>query len=350
MTVKNQTVLVTGITGFIAQHIVNNLLQKKYRVIGTVRSKLKSEPLLIEFKKRYPNCELILEIIEDISLDNIFDNIFIKYNEITKVIHTASPFSYGLNKPLMESFLLPAVNGTLNLLNSIVKFAPQVTNVVLTSSFAAIKQMDNTYTTHIHTNKSWNNIKWENVNNENDAYIASKAYSEKAARNFYNNENPNFKLATINPTYVFGPQCFDNLVGPILNVSNEILNKITKIDKNITSPQIMFGALFIDVRDVAEFHIKAIENPALFEERIFIAAEPVNAQVVLNILNNKCIQFKDKIAKGDPTMTYKLIQNYCPKYDISNTLNLINGYEFITLEKSLLDVFDQYFAKNPQTM
>lgn len=49
MTVKNQTVLVTGVTGFIAQHIVNNLLQKKYRVIGTVRSKLKSEPLLIEF-------------------------------------------------------------------------------------------------------------------------------------------------------------------------------------------------------------------------------------------------------------------------------------------------------------
>lgn len=348
MTVKNQTVSVTGVTGFIAQHIVKNLLRKGYRVIGTVRWKLKSEPLLLEFKKRYPNCELIFEIIENISIDNIFDKIFIKYNKITKVIHTASPFCYGLNKPLLESFLLPAVNGTLNLLNSIVKFAPQVTNVVLTSSFAAIKQMDNTYTTHIHTNKSWNNIKWENVNNEIDAYIASKTYSEKAARNFLNNKNPNFKLATINPTYVFCPQCFDNLVGPILNVSNEILNKITKIDKNITSPQIIFGALFIDVRDVAEFHIRAIEIPALFQERIFIAAESVTAQVILNILNNKCIHFKDKIAKGDPSMTNTLIQNYCPKYDISNTLSLINGYEFITLEKSVLEVFNQYFAKNPE--
>lgn len=346
MTVKNKTVLVTGTTGFIAQHIVDKLLQKKYRVIGTARSEIKYQPLLKEYKNKYLNCEIIFEIVEDISIDNAFDEIFIKHPEIIYVIHTASPFIYGLNKPLEDSFLKPAVDGTLNILKAISKYAPQVTNVVLTSSFAAIKQMGKSYTTHIHSNKSWNLINWNAVKNETDAYIASKAYAEKEARKFYEKENLNFKLTTVNPTYVFGPQCFDNLVGPILNVSNEILNTITKIDKDNKLPQVIFGALAIDVRDVAEFHIKAIEDPKLFSERIFIASEPVTGQKVLDILNASCNDLQGKIAKGDPTMTQQLIDENCPKYDISNIINLIGGYEFITLKQSLCDVFEQYFRMN----
>lgn len=340
------TVLVTGASGFIAQHIVDNLLRKNYSVIGTTRSEDKYKPLLREYRKRYHNCQLLFEVVQDISVDNAFDQLFINHPEITCVIHTASPFFYNVERPLEEAFLIPAVNGTLNILRAITKYAPQVTNVVITSSFAAVKQMGESYTTHIHTNNSWNSIKWEDVESENDAYIASKTYAEKAARKFVDENHANFKLATVNPTYVFGPQCFDCMVGPVLNTSNEILNTITRLDPLLKTPQVLFGALAIDVRDVAEFHVRPLEDSALASERIFIAVEPITAQRVLDVLNENCPQLLGKIAKGDPSQTSELLKRFCPKYDITNTLDLVGDYEFITLKESLVDTYDQYFRMN----
>lgn len=342
----SKTVLVTGTSGFIAQHIVDNLLSKGYRVIGTTRSESKNTFLRKEYRCRYENCQLEFEVVSDISVDKAFDKIFINHPEIQNVIHTASPFFYGSEKPLDEAYLVPALKGTLNILLAITQFAPQVTNVVITSSFAAMKQMDETYTTHVHNNETWNPIKWEEVKTENDAYVASKTYAEKAAREFLRENNPNFSLATVNPPYVFGPQCFDSSVGLVLNTSNEILNTVTKLDPSLRSPQVMFGALAIDVRDVAEFHVKALEIPALASERIFIAAEPITAQKVLDVLNNCCPTFSGKIARGDPSQTANLLEKYCPKYDLTHTLRLIGDYKFITLQQSLTDVYSQYFKVN----
>lgn len=345
----SQTVLVTGATGFIAQHVVNELLKNGYTVIGTARSETKSQPLIKLFKEKYPNGNLSFVIVEDISTDSAFDDVLINNKSITNVIHTASPFSYGIDKLLEDAYLNPAVNGTLNILNAIYKYAPQVENVIITSSFAALKQYGNEYTTHIHTNESWNPINWENdVKTENDGYSASKTYAEKAARNFMIQQDPkpNFKLTTVNPPYVFGPQCFDDYVSNKLNTSNEVLNNITKIDPSNNEPQVVFGALAIDVRDVAKFHVLPLSNENLQSERIFLTSGPVTAQNVLNIMNESCDTLKGKIAIGDPSKTNEIIEKNCPKYDLSNLKSIIGDYEFINLEKSTVDVFDQYYKVN----
>lgn len=342
-----KTVLVTGATGFIAQHIIDKLLLRNYRVIGTARSKEKYSTVAKNFKEKYPKAELSFEIVADISKDDAFDEVLKNHPEVEYVLHTASPFSFGLNKPLDEAYLKPAVGGTLNILQAIKKYASQVKNVVITSSFAAVKQQGKLYATEIHTNKSWNPIVWKDVKNENDAYVASKTEAEHAARNFYNDEKPKYSLATVNPPMVLGPQLFDNSVTKVLNSSNEILNKIAHINPSETDPQSSFPFLAVDVRDVAEFHILPLENEKLANEREFIASSPLISQRVLNILNDNFPELKGKIAKGDYNSATKLEIEFCPKYDISNITSEASDYKFIPFEKSVTDVYKQYLSKFP---
>lgn len=343
---SQEIVLVTGATGFIAQHILDSLLSRKYTVIGTARPQERYGEVIDNFKQKYPNSDLSFEIVPDIATPGAFDELLKNHTEIKYILHTASPFSFGLNKPLDEAYLQPAVNGTLNMLNAIKKYAPQVTNVVITSSFAAIRQPGPLYPTALHTNQSWNPITWKDVKNENDAYYASKTEMEHAARKFYQEEKPSYSLATVNPPFVIGPQTFDSFVTKELNTSNETINKITHLPQS-NEPQNQFPLLAIDVRDVAEFHVLPLENKELANQREFIVSSPFIAQKVLNILNDNIPELKGKIAKGDYNSVVELEQKYCPKYDISDTTSKVPGYKFIPLEKSVVDAYQQYFSKYP---
>lgn len=347
MSKPQNSVLVTGATGYIAQHVVDTLLARKYPVIGTARSEDKGSLLLKNFKEKYPDADLSFEVVTDVGKDGAFDDVLQRHPEIRYVLHTASPFSFGLNKPLDEAYLKPALNGTLNILYAIKKYGPQVTNVVITSSFAAIKQPNEGYTNTVHTNASWNPVKWEEVTNEAEAYSASKKYAEEAARTFYEKEKPGYKLATVNPPLVIGPQVFDSCVTKVLNSSNEMLKSVTQIDPTTTAPQKQLSFLAVDVRDVAKFHVLPLEIKELESERQFIASSPFTAQRVLNILNDDFPDLRGKIAKGDYNSAAELEEKFCPKYDVSGTLKKAKDYKLINFEDSVTSVFRQYFSKYP---
>lgn len=342
---NQSTVLVTGITGFIAHYVVDKLLARKYRVIGTVRSDDKGLDIVKDFKTLHPDAELSYAIVRDIATPDAFDHLFQSHPEIKYVIHMASPVTYNPDKSYEEGYLKPALDGTLNILNAIKKYAPQVTNVIITSSFAAIRQPGKLYSTSIHTNESWNPIKWEDIKTEGDAYSAAKTYAEKAARKFYEDEKPNFKLATVNPPYVLGPQLFDSSVKKVLNFSNDMLSVVTRIDSNEITPQSQCAFLAANVKDVAEFHILPLENEKLQSERIFVVASQTIAQKLLNILNDNFPELRGKIAKGDYESSDYLMEKFCPKFDIRTIVERAGGYEFISLEDSVISVYKQYLSK-----
>ena len=110
----SKAVYVSGATGFIAQHIVKDLIEKGYKVIGSVRSAEKGDQLA----KNLNSDNFSYEIVKDIAEPNAFDESLKKHPEVEYFMHTASPFHFNTSD-IEKDLLLPAVEGTKNAFKSI---------------------------------------------------------------------------------------------------------------------------------------------------------------------------------------------------------------------------------------
>lgn len=344
---SGKTVLLTGASGFIALHITDELLRKGYKVIGTVRSQSKADKITKQFKELYPNGELSFEIVEDIAAEGAFNETLQQHPEITEVLHTASPFSFGLNKDLKEAYWVPATQGTKNILTAIKDFAPQVKHVVVTSSFAAIVDIAKLLSdkSFVHTEETWNPITWDQVKNEVDAYFASKKLAEELARNFVKEQSPNFTLTTVNPPYVLGPQKFEEaLVNPTLNTSAEYVNKLLAIKPDNEEFQSQPSGLAVDVRDVAKLHVLPLENEKLAGARLFPTNGAFIGQSILDIIHKNFPELDGKVGKGKSEGVEEYLANNSAKYNVSKTKEITGIEEFIPLEKTIVDSVAQILA------
>lgn len=187
-------ILVTGASGYIATHIVKQLLEKGYRVRGTVRS-LKDEKKVAPLRNLTDKARFSIELVEaDLLNETSWPN---AVKGCTYVLHTASPFPSA--RPDNEDVVVkPALNGTLNVLRACVQEGSTVKRVVLTSSIAAVagEIYKQGYT---YTEKDW-------PEGELEPYLKSKTVAEKAAWDFVKErENKGlwcFELAVVNPGYV----------------------------------------------------------------------------------------------------------------------------------------------------
>ena len=241
MPITAKPVLVTGATGFIASRIVEQLLAKDYHVRGTVRSLKKERELGL--LRALPGATDRLELVEaDLTATDAFDR---PAAGCEYVIHTASPYFLDATDP-QHDLVDPAVNGTEGVLAACQR-ARTVKRVVLTSSMAAIT--DEPDARRVLTESDWN-MKSSLTRNP---YYYSKTVAERAAWQFVERERPPFDLIAINPFLVVGPSLM-----PALNVSNQIFVDLLKG----TYPGIVsltWG--FVDVRDVADAHVRAMETP-----------------------------------------------------------------------------------------
>jgi dihydroflavonol-4-reductase len=169
------------------------------------------------------------------------------------VIHVASPM--GAASPKREDDLIrPARDGTLRVLRA--ARDANVKRVVLTSSCGAV------YYGHPPQTAAFDETSWTNLDGEMSAYVRSKAIAERAAWDFVAQEGRTLELAAINPTGIFGP-----VLGPDVSSSIEL---VTRLMKGMPGcPRLYFGV--VDVRDVADLHVRAMTHPAAKGER-FIAA------------------------------------------------------------------------------
>lgn len=188
---SDDLILVTGASGYIATHIVKQLLENDFRVRGTVRS-LEDQKKVLPLKTLVTKPKYELELCEaDLLNDDCWLSVI---KDCTYVLHTASPFP---NKtPRDENEIInPAVNGTLSVLKACIQPGSKVKKVVLTSSVAAVAG-DNFKHLYTYTENDWPDLE------NQQAYTKSKIMSEKAAWNFMKENNPKFALVTINPGYV----------------------------------------------------------------------------------------------------------------------------------------------------
>jgi uncharacterized protein YbjT (DUF2867 family) len=90
-------ILVTGANGYIAVHLVRELLEKGYRVRGTVRAESKATHLRKTFASYGDKLELV--IVDDITKEGAFDE---AVKGVDAVEHTASPFHTRFDDPQGE--------------------------------------------------------------------------------------------------------------------------------------------------------------------------------------------------------------------------------------------------------
>ncbi|ODV84111.1 hypothetical protein CANARDRAFT_8789 [[Candida] arabinofermentans NRRL YB-2248] len=323
------TVFVSGANGFIAQHIVKHLIAKGYNVVGSVRSPAKGESL-----KKNVGDKFSYEIVEDLTKEGCFDEALKNHPEVTVFLHTASPFTLAIEDP-EKDLILPAIKGTLNALKGIKALAPQITRVVITSSCASVVDMaGNAPPFQQYTEENWNPVTYEKAkSNVFDGYCGSKTFAERAAWDFVENENPHFSLSVINPSYVFGPQAFDeDAKKSSLNTSSEIIGSLLKTKpSDKVSPS--YGG-FVDVRNVADAHILAFEKDEAKGKRFILNDVNFTSQSVLNIIRKQFPQLQSKITEGgDETIDADAVWGTAKNDRAKEILKI----DFISLEKSVVD-------------
>ena len=192
---ENDLVLVTGASGYVAIHIVKQLLELNYRVRCTVRS-LKDEKKVAAIRDLDKNSKHKLELVEANLLDE--KSWINAVKNCTYVLQTASPFP--ADRPKNENELItPAVNGTLFVFRACVQEESLVKRVVLTSSVAAIAPEA------FENGRKYTEDDWPNTNSLSP-YPKSKTLAEKAAWDFCEERKKSgqscFELAVINPGFI----------------------------------------------------------------------------------------------------------------------------------------------------
>ncbi|KAL3697448.1 hypothetical protein R1sor_011524 [Riccia sorocarpa] len=268
----DKTVVVTGANGFIASWIVKHLLERGYKVRGTVRNP--NDVMKVGHLFHLPGAKERLTLFRAELLEQgVFDEVVLGADY---VVHTATPFALGKLDDAYKELIDPSVEGTLNLLRSAAK-AKTVKRFVYTSSVAAVyyspRFLDRKEGDIV--DESW----WSDSDfclKESLYYHAGKTLAERAAFEFA--RNANFDVVSILPS---------NTVGTMLQkAANGSCNEIARILKGMDRPQdrlarIRHALSLVDVEDVAMAHILALENPDAEGRYLTIGFSMSNDQLAL---------------------------------------------------------------------
>jgi nucleoside-diphosphate-sugar epimerase len=247
-------VLVTGGSGFIATHCIDQLLRAGYNVRTTVRS-LTREPDVRAMLNvaGTPHQEALSFVATDLGADKGWAE---AVAGCRYVLHVASPLPPSTPKH-EDDLIVPAREGTLRVLRAARDAG--VERVVLTSSFAAIGYG------HAPRTTPFTEADWTDSNSVGLApYPKSKTLAERAAWDFMTREGGKLELTVVNPVGVFGP-----VLGADYSASILLVQRL--LDGGIPAcPRLFFG--IVDVRDVADLHLRAMTSPAAKGERFLAIA------------------------------------------------------------------------------
>ncbi|KAH8705235.1 hypothetical protein BGW36DRAFT_392907 [Talaromyces proteolyticus] len=348
---NKSTILVTGANGFVAAHIIADLLSSGYNVVGTVRSQSSAEKVLAAHKSynREDRLRISTLIVADITIPGAFDNA-VKIPGVDSIIHTASPFKLVVEDNERD-LLIPAIQGTKSILESAAK-SPQIKKVVITSSFASIVDLSQGLRPgYVYNEKDWNPVTIEEAKKSvsgSYAYCASKKLAEQAAWDFVKGKKDeiSFSLTTICPPKIFGPANTSPLPKELslLGVSmKEIYDLVSGANKQAVPPTRFWG--WVDVRDVARAHVRALEVAGAAGQRFLITAGRYSYQEIVDLLSNSERIPKDvlenTLPRGTPGKGYA--GDFVYEVENEKSKNVL-GMKYHSLEESVVDAALQLIA------
>jgi nucleoside-diphosphate-sugar epimerase len=248
------TVLVTGGSGFIGGHCILQLLAAGHQVKTTVRNLKREADVRATLKANGADAGARLSFFAaDLESDAGWKDAAAGCDY---VLHVASPIPPGVPRH-EDELIVPARDGALRVLKAAREAG--VKRVVLTSSMAAIAY-GHTPRKEPYTEKDWSDLNGRHMG----AYPKSKTIAERAAWDFVAREGGNLELSVVNPVFVQGP-----VLGADYSPSIMVVQRL--MDGAMPGcPKLYFA--IVDVRDVADLHIRAMTDPAAEGERFIASA------------------------------------------------------------------------------
>jgi nucleoside-diphosphate-sugar epimerase len=272
--------LITGVNGYIASWTAFKALETgKFKVRGSMRNK--DDEKKVKLLK-----DALGDKFDDLELVNVDfskeDQIKDALDGATYVFHMASPVPP--NNPKNEDEVVkPAVECTEAIMRACV--GSSVKKLIITSSIVCISDCSKG---DIEVDES----NWAEVNKNTTAYIKSKILADKASWDFMKNlpeKDKTFEMSTINPGFVVGPLLTRSTGASSTNIVNVLTGKFSML------PQIYMS--IVDVRNVAEAHLKAID--AKSNERYALAADTWKFSRIGRTISEEFKQYGYKVAQKD---------------------------------------------------
>jgi nucleoside-diphosphate-sugar epimerase len=263
-------ILVTGGSGFIASHAIVQLLNAGHRVRATVRDlKRESEVRAMVKQGGAKAGDSLSFFAADLQSDAGWAA---AVADCDYVLHVASPFPAYVPKQ-EDELIVPAREGALRVLRA--ARDARVKRVVLTSSFAAIGYG------HPQQNAPFDETNWSDTTGSDvTAYVKSKTLAERAAWDFIAREGRDLELSVVNPVAVFGPVLGADYSTSVLLIQRLMSGAVPG------SPRLSFGV--VDVRDVADLHIRAMTHAAAKGERFLaVAGDFMLIHDIAKVLKNR---------------------------------------------------------------
>ncbi len=250
---SGETVLVTGGSGYIGGWCVAGLLQQGYVVRTTVRDLSKEVAVRASLGKIVNPGNRLAFYAANLTADAGWDE---AVTGCDYVLHVASPLGVADPKD-PNDLIVPAREGAKRAVSAAIKAG--VKRVVLTSSVAATSKGsgggDWTSDETIWTDPAAPKV---------SAYAQSKTLAERAAWTLIHASTGETTLATVNPALVLGPVTSDDFSESVQVVERLLSGRVPGL------PRLGFNV--VDVRDVADLHIRAMTHPDAAGERFIAAA------------------------------------------------------------------------------
>jgi len=282
-------VLVTGGTGYVAGWCIAELLQNGHSVRATVRDSAKGQAVRDAVSRVVDPGDRLEFVTADLMADDGWDEAVAGCRH---VLHVASPLTATRDE---QQVIRPAVDGVVRVLRA--SRDAGVQRVVYTSSCGAV------YYGHRPRKEPFDESDWTDIETgKMSAYVKSKALAERAAWKFIENEGGGLELTAINPTGIFGPALSAGAVSSL-----GLIKRL--LDGMPACPDLWMCV--VDVRDVADLHLRAMTAPLAGQRYIANSSDPLSMLDIARELRNSLGENASRVPRRKmPDWTVRLLGRF----------------------------------------
>jgi dihydroflavonol-4-reductase len=293
-----QTVLVTGGSGFLGGWCLVELLQRGYRARTTVRSLAREGEVRANVGSQVAVGDRLSVLAADLTKDEGWAQAI---DGCDFVLHVASPFPPAQPKD-PDELIVPAREGTLRVLRA--SLDAGVKRVVVTSSVAAVRHgaSEERQQARPLTEEDWSDPDNPHVT----PYTRSKTIAELAAWEYVRAQGVQERLATVQPGAIVGPVLGDDLSYSLQTVQRMLTGRMPGVPR--------LGFSFIDVRDVAALHVGAMTAPDAGGQRLIAAGTFLWLSEVAAILRERLGADASRVPRrGVPNFVVRVLARFDPE-------------------------------------